>query len=122
VFRISGTIVDKCNREVTCYPDVPRILSELHGRGVRLAVASRTTCTREALHLLRLFGWEQFFTYKEIYAGSKTTHFRKFNEYSGIPFARMLFFDDEHRNISDLSALGVTAILVDDEMSMSALQ
>jgi magnesium-dependent phosphatase 1 len=32
---------------------------------------------------------------------------------SGIAFKDMLFFDDEHRNIRDLEAHGVTSILVE---------
>lgn len=34
----------------------------------------------------------------------------------------MLFFDDEHRNIKDLTKLNVTSILVKNGMTMKALE
>jgi len=34
------------------------------------------------------------------------THFREFTQASGIPYSNMLFFDDEERNIDEISRLG----------------
>jgi len=39
---------------------------------------------------------------KEIYPGSKKTHFAKFTRDTAIPYNEMLFFDDESRNIHEV--------------------
>lgn len=41
---------------------------------------------------------------------------------SGVDFKDMLFFDDEHRNIVDLTKLGVLSILVKDGVSHSVIK
>jgi magnesium-dependent phosphatase 1 len=118
----SGKILDARKHEVKCYPEVPQILSELHSCGVQMAVASRTACDTEAIDLLRLFEWDKYFAYREIYPGDKTSHFKKFHKNSSIPLSRMLFFDDEDRNIYDVSRLGVTCVLVEDGMTKEVLE
>nr|XP_048675735.1 magnesium-dependent phosphatase 1 isoform X4 [Caretta caretta] len=40
---------------------------------------------------------------------------------TGVPFAQMLFFDDEERNIRDVSKLGVTCVLVPNGMTQVLL-
>ncbi|KAL9976158.1 hypothetical protein ACROYT_G013417 [Oculina patagonica] len=65
---------------------------------------------------------DKYFSYKEIYPGSKVTHFRKFTQASGIPYSNMLFFDDEERNTREISRLGVTCVLVRRGMKHSVLQ
>ncbi|XP_072479566.1 magnesium-dependent phosphatase 1 isoform X2 [Notamacropus eugenii] len=40
---------------------------------------------------------------------------------SGIPYSEMIFFDDEKRNIIDVSKLGVTCIHVQSEMNLHTL-
>lgn len=37
----------------------------------------RTEWPEGARQLLKLFEWDKHFTYKEIYPGKKTTHFRR---------------------------------------------
>jgi magnesium-dependent phosphatase 1 len=41
---------------------------------------------------------------------------------SGIAFKDMLFFDDEHRNIRDLEAHGVTSVLVERGVTMEVVE
>lgn len=54
-----------------------------------------------------------FFDYLQIFPGSKTTHFAKIHEASGIEYEDMLFFDDEARN-RNVETLGVVMLLVRD--------
>ena len=53
------------------------------------------------------------FDYMEIYPGSKTTHFKKLEKKSGVPYEEMLFFDDESRN-KNVEELGVVMQLIRD--------
>ncbi|CAL1285766.1 unnamed protein product, partial [Larinioides sclopetarius] len=82
----------------------------------------KTEWPEGAKKLLKLFDWEKYFTYKEIYPGRKTTHFKRMQEASGISYSDMLFFDDEERNISDLRTIGVTSILVPDGVNKQILE
>ncbi|KAF5302678.1 hypothetical protein FQA39_LY10174 [Lamprigera yunnana] len=111
------------NKEtIKCYKEVPEVLEKLHQKGYILAVASRTSEIRGANQLIDLFGWDKYFTYKEIYPGRKTTHFSKFKEQSGLSYGEMLFFDDEIRNIHDLRGEGVVSVLVRDGVSKKVVE
>ncbi|XP_022801654.1 magnesium-dependent phosphatase 1-like isoform X2 [Stylophora pistillata] len=82
----------------------------------------RTEDPPTAQELLRILDIDQYFSYKEIYPGSKVTHFKRFTEASGIAYSNMLFFDDEERNIHQISRLGVTCVLVKRGMTYTVLQ
>lgn len=77
-FRSNGTIVDAHGSKIKCYPEVPEILENLHKEGYQMAVASRTSEIKGAYALVELFGWNKYFQYKEIYPGSKVTHFDRY--------------------------------------------
>ncbi|XP_013403794.1 magnesium-dependent phosphatase 1-like [Lingula anatina] len=109
-----GRVLDFHGRHVKYYRDVPQMLKQLQQEGYTLAVASRTSCTDEARQLLNLFDWNKYFTYKEIYPGSKVAHFQRFHEQSGLPYQKMLFFDG--------CFLCVTCIHAKDGMSLQVLQ
>lgn len=47
-----------------------------------------------------------FFIHPQIYPGSKKQHFQELHRLTAVPFAKMLFFDDEARN-RNVEALGV---------------
>ncbi|KAM9066274.1 magnesium-dependent phosphatase 1 [Sarcophilus harrisii] len=116
-----GSVRDCNNQIITLYPEVPDVLERLHGQGVTIAAASRTGEIHGANQLLQLFDLDKYFAYKEIYPGCKITHFERLQQKSGIPYSKMIFFDDEKRNIIDVSKLGVTCIHVQSEMNLHTL-
>lgn len=112
-----NTIYDASNTEMKLYPDIVHILEELFHSGATIAIASRTTEPSWAENLLILHNIAPYFHYKEIYPGSKVSHFKALHMRTGIPFEKMIFFDDEPRNIHEVSALGVNCVLVPQGLS-----
>ncbi|XP_032093263.1 magnesium-dependent phosphatase 1-like isoform X2 [Thamnophis elegans] len=106
--KSDGSVRDRNQRPVQLYPEVPAVLHQLDSEGIAMAAASRTGEIQGARQLLDLFGLNRYFRYTEIYPGSKITHFQRLHQQSGIPFHKMLFFDDESRNIHDVGTLGMT--------------
>ncbi|KAI0508677.1 acid phosphatase-domain-containing protein [Xylaria bambusicola] len=73
-------------------------------------------------------GWEKtrkaieyFDAGLEIYPSSKIKHFEALHKRTGIPYAEMLFFDDESRN-RDTETLGVTMWLVRDGVTWAEVE
>lgn len=64
-------------RKIKCYNEVPEVLKRLHSEGYILTVASRTSEIDGANQLIKLYGWDKYFSIFEIYPGSKITHFNK---------------------------------------------
>ncbi|XP_015676814.1 magnesium-dependent phosphatase 1 [Protobothrops mucrosquamatus] len=120
--KSDGSVQDRNKRPVNLYPEVPEVLQQLQSEGIAMATASRTGEIRGARQLLDLFDLNPYFRYTEIYPGSKITHFQRLNQQSGIPFHQMLFFDDESRNIRDVSTLGVVCVAVPRGMTLSLLR
>lgn len=87
---------------------------------------SRTDDPRASRELLGVLGVDKLFDYMEIFPSQKYAHFKKYEKNthflifvlamlfvsssikksSGIDYPDMLFFDDEYRNIRDISKLG----------------
>lgn len=77
VFHRSGQIVDTHGQKIKYYEEVPKILEYLKNEGIKIGVASRTSEIDGANQLLNLFNWNRFISFKEIYPGSKISHFNK---------------------------------------------
>ncbi len=107
-----GRVFDSRGAQITLYPHVREILDYCRREGWILALASRTEEPAWARELIGLFGIGDYFSHREIYPGSKVTHLKRIGKESGVPLSRMVFFDDELRNIRDAAALGVTAVHV----------
>ncbi len=114
--QFKNHVIDSDNNTIFLYPDVPLILSDLHA-DYTLAVVSRTYQPNWAGELLQLLNIDTYFSYFEIYPGSKTEHFHHLHHRSKVPFGEMLFFDDEMRNVDEVAQLGVTTVLVDEGIS-----
>ncbi|XP_021506008.1 magnesium-dependent phosphatase 1 isoform X2 [Meriones unguiculatus] len=116
-----GTIRDRRGKNILLYPEVPEVLERLKSLGVPVAAASRTGEIEGANQLLELFDLVKYFAYREIYPGSKVTHFERLHHMTGFPFSQMVFFDDEKRNIIDIGRLGVTCIHTKNGMNLQVL-
>ncbi|CAH0547362.1 unnamed protein product [Brassicogethes aeneus] len=122
-FKKSGSkIVDSRGKTIKCYSEVPQVLEILHKQGYTLAVASRTSEIKGARQLIDLFGWEKYFSVKEIFPGCKVTHINNIKKQTGANYEEMLFFDDEQRNIFDLTKIGVASILVKDGVNKKVIE
>jgi len=117
-----SSVADRHGQKVKFYPDVPEVFEYLSQENIPMAIASRTSETKGANELIDLFGWSKYFVYKEIYPGCKINHFQVFQDKSQTPYKSMLFFDDEHRNIKDLSSKGVNCILVEEGVTMQLVK
>lgn len=108
-----GSVRDQTGAEMRLYDEVTEILDFFQQLEIPLAVASRTTDPPLARQLMGLLGIAGRFEYEEIYPGSKVQHFRAIRgRFSGSSYREMLFFDDEDRNIKEVSGLGVESHLV----------
>jgi len=114
-------ILDASGALIELYPQVIHILETLEKKGCTMALASRTGRPDWASELLHLFRIDRFFIVQEIYPSSKLQHFEKIRKKTGIPYDSMIFFDDEHRNIREVSQLGVDCRLVDNGLSWDHL-
>lgn len=105
---------DKTGRIVNPFPEVTDILKELATSGFVLGIASRTPEPKAARRLVETMGWDRMIPFMEIYPGCKVVHFENLVKHSKIPLKEMLFFDDEVRNIRDLTDHGVVCLHVGD--------
>lgn len=115
-------IYDRCNAEIKLYPDVYEMIPKLKKLGYKIATASRTHCTEEALSLLHLFNLYPLMSSVQIYPGQKITHFKKIVKDTGDDWSEMVFFDDESRNIRDLTPYGVHCVLVRNKLDWNTLR
>ncbi|CDP01564.1 unnamed protein product [Coffea canephora] len=106
------------------YPHARGIIQALKGRGIDVAIASRSPARDIATTFLEKLGIRSIFVAEEIFSSwtHKTQHLQKIQRKTGIPFDAMLFFDDEDRNIEAVSRMGVTSILVYNGVTLEALR
>ncbi|EAW06936.1 Mg-dependent acid phosphatase [Aspergillus clavatus NRRL 1] len=122
------------NESFAFYPAVSAIIYACKTHSIPLALASRTHAPDlardmlKALHIIPTFSDNpaakarssralDYFDYIQIFPATKTQHFSKIQQASGIAYEDMLFFDDEARNRNVETELGVTFCLVRDGMT-----
>ncbi len=111
----SGRVFDRNRQHVYLFPEAQEILKEIHP-SVKIGYASRTEYPDWAMECLRLIHVFEKTTMldimhiAEIYPTDKIKHFKNIQKKTGIPFEEMVFFDNEYRNIEDVSKLGVHCV------------
>jgi magnesium-dependent phosphatase 1 len=114
---------------------VSSIVYACKNRSIPLALASRTYAPDlardmlKALHIIPTFSDNpgankirsvralEYFDFVQIFPSSKTQHFARIHQASGIAYEDILFFDDEARNRNVETELGITFCLVRDGMT-----
>jgi len=117
----NNKVTDSWGRQIKLYDEVLPILNFLKENSILAAIASRTHQPDWALELLELLKVKGRFDYLEIFPGTKSQHVKNIQERAGVSFKEMLFFDDEHRNIEDVSELGVRSVYVREGINMKIL-
>ncbi|KAK4526774.1 hypothetical protein GAYE_SCF27MG4691 [Galdieria yellowstonensis] len=103
------TIVDRSGEVLHMYPESRMILEEFRNENIKVGFASRSPVPKWTRNVVETFGLLPLVdNLCEIYPGSKEPHFKSLHKKTGIPFDEMIFFDDEMRNLVDVSKLGVT--------------
>jgi len=121
-YKRNGMILDEDQREIRLYPDVTTILEWMKTKNVDMAIASRTGAPEWADELMELFDIKKFFSYFEIYPGSKINHFTSLHNKTGVPFREMIFYDDEMRNIEEVRQLGVDTVYVENGINLTQIR
>lgn len=112
--RNSQSVFDRQGNEIRLFEDVIDVLTQLDELEIPIAIASRTHQPGWARELLELLGIEHRFAFSQIYPEAKFSHFASLREDSGYAYEDMIFFDDEMRNIRDISQLGVHCVHVSE--------
>jgi len=105
-------LLDSSGSWIRLYDDVIYILDDLKHRNKLIVAASRTYQPDWAQDILHLMDIDKYFDLKEIYPSSKVKHFDRIQNHFKIQYDEMVFFDDEYRNIEDVSRLGVETVFV----------
>jgi magnesium-dependent phosphatase 1 len=128
-----GMIKDRFYRNSNPYKDVVSIIEGLIDADIPIAYASRNPSQYQIEQLLRAIPinpkseskkhirnmWELlpsksfFHAYSSDGGGQgKTKHFQTIKELTGIPFNKMIFFDDLPENIQCARPLGITSVIL----------
>jgi len=131
-FRVDakGNVFDSANERIDLIGASRAILTQLatdpQWKGTHVAYVSRTEYPEWAIPCLQAFKLAPNVTmfsmseYREIYPGSKTTHFKQIHRASGVAYEDMLFFDNERWNCTDCAPLGITCIYTPRGMTEAA--
>uniref|UniRef100_A0A7S3G1U2 Magnesium-dependent phosphatase n=1 Tax=Palpitomonas bilix TaxID=652834 RepID=A0A7S3G1U2_9EUKA len=106
-------VIDGYGQEISLFSDARHILESIKKAGKRIAVASRTEEPGYARQCLELLNLTKLISYYEIYPGNKDTHLSRIAKSAKVDFSKMVFFDDEMRNIHTAKKLGVHAVYTD---------
>ena len=115
--------------EIEAFEHTRPLLQAFLEADLRVAFASRTEEPSWAHEVIKIFQVDDqgrcladYAHACEIYPTSKDKHFKALAKKLDVGFEEMLFFDDERRNIHDVSRLGVVSIHCEDGISLAVLE
>lgn len=120
--KTEKSIFDRNNYDVKMYPKTKQLLELLKGKGFLIAAASRTETPDIAETLLKLFDINKYFDFKQIFPDRKFKHFKNLKKESDVEYNEMIFFDDEMRNIRDISSLNVVCQYVENGIDVTSIE
>lgn len=117
-------IVDACGREIDLYRDVRGILEALKARGFQVGVVSRTETPHLARRLIEMLKIEKYLGMCVFDTGTKVHSIRRILDYYNLrnpenDLRDCILFDDEYRNIADVSRVKGTAVLIDEDYGLT---
>ncbi|QGY46493.1 magnesium-dependent phosphatase-1 [Maribellus comscasis] len=118
----NGKLYDRGGRWIRLYPNAINILEYLKENEKIIAAASRTYQRDWANQLLKLFNIDKYFDVTEVYPGSKEAHFKNILNLTGSNPERVVFFDDEQRNIEQIEKLGVNCVLIENGINLKRIR
>jgi len=119
-----GDIVEICKGSIAALQD---ILTKPEFSDTKIGAASRTEYPKWSQQCLKLLKvpinneWKnvsELIHVSEIYPGNKKSHFEKIKKETGLEYNQMVFFDNEMRNVKDVSKLGVTCFYTPNGMTI----
>ena len=113
-----GCVLTARGERVDLFPAARGALRELSDAGIPVAIASRASERAWAEEIMRLMRVDEGRSMADIIGdtpvviqgGSKVKHLRHISHMSGVPLARILFFDNERTNIQEVEKIGPTCI------------
>ncbi|MFB6317680.1 magnesium-dependent phosphatase-1 [Saccharicrinis sp. FJH54] len=120
--NVNAHILDYHGAEIRLYKDVRTILDRLKTSGKIIAAASRTNAPEIARELLERFRIRPYFDIEEIYPSSKDKHLSEIMHQSKMNSEDLVFFDDELRNIRDVSKLGIKSIHIPNGITAAHIE
>ena len=84
----------QAGKDIRMLPDALPMINTFKARGIKIAIASKIGSKKLAMHLLDSFQILDKIDYIEIYPNEKTVHIKSIQAKSGVPFQRMILFDD----------------------------
>ncbi|CAB9518152.1 Inherit from virNOG: Magnesium-dependent phosphatase [Seminavis robusta] len=126
LYQLNPKKIPQARRDIQLFPEVPLIFQSIlelqqqntddpQPPSTQWAIASRAQNEEWALQLLKDFSISEDLSISDvvpppniqIQGGTKKRHFQSLRQSTGVPYHRMMFFDDWVVNLQEVSQLGV---------------
>lgn len=119
IFDLDDTLVNT-DKSFELYPGVKGILLTIHKLGHRLFICSHNN---QALKILQMHDIDQLFTGMSAWCRKvpalKAPNLMELVDQYHLQLCNLVFFDDMFENVTEIQALGVESVLVDDQTGVT---